>query len=210
LADENFHERSEQELNQLSDEQLIAYAQRARTLGHFDAMTVALRILAFGYFDIVRVRVALKVPAKDVEDVAMDIIESALNSIFDGSSVGEFRSWLNTITQRRIADYHRRKESRPDTVPLPEPGDDDNWGQEPSAEFEGTAMDARSVIDTAIGELNQTHVRIVDLYVFQDRPAGEVAAECDTSEANVHQVGSRFRKRLRELLSDSDTAGEGS
>jgi RNA polymerase sigma factor (sigma-70 family) len=210
LADENFHERSEQELSRLSDEQLVGYLKEARSRGCFDAMTLAVRVLAFGYIDNVRYRVMMRVPSEDVLDVTMDVMVSAMKAAFDGESTGEFRSWLNTITQRRVADYHRRKESRPDTVPLPEPGNEDSWGQEPSADFEGTALDAQSVVDTAMAELSDAHSQIVDLYIFEDRAAADVATECDTSEANVHQVASRFRKRVRELLDDSDTAGQGS
>lgn len=210
MVDQDFHERSEQELNGLSDEQLVAYLKDARARGRLDAMTAAVRVLAFGYFDNVRYRVMLRVPPEDVQDVAMDVMESAMKAAFDGQSTGEFRSWLNTITQRRVADYHRRKESRPDTVPLPVPGDEEIWGEEPSVEFEGTAIDAQSAVDTAAGELSDAHTGIVDLYIFEDRPAGEVATACDTSEANVHQVASRFRKRVRALLDDSDTQGPGS
>lgn len=45
--------------------------------------------------------------------------------------------------------------------------------------------------------------------MFADLTAGDVAAHTGETEANVHQVGSRFRRRLRERL-DADEGDTGS
>lgn len=204
---DHFRELREHELSQLTDEQLIAYIVRARDLGRTETMTVALRVLAWGYWHIIELRVALKVPTEDVQEVAEAVLESALEAAFDGSTTGEFKALLHVIIKRRIADYHRRKEGRPDTVSLPDPGDEDNWGAEPSVEFEGEALGAQEIVDIAMAELNDVHREAVELNVFQDLPAGGVADRLDLSEANVHQIKARFKKRVRELLDDGDTPG---
>jgi len=207
LADGNFRERSELELTDLSDEQLIDYIRAARAAGRGDAVTLALRILVFGYLENIERRVALKVPDRDVSEVAARAMESALKAAFDEESVGQFRSWLNTITSRRIADYHRDREDDPRFDPLPneDEGDDEVWGEIAGREYEGVRLDAEQAIQTAFGELSADHQAIVDAYIFADQPAADVARARDTTEANVHQVASRFRKRLRELLDDGDT-----
>lgn len=208
MASPDPHDLSDSRLAELGDDDLIAIVRAARAEGRMDDALRAVRILAFGYFGIVRARVALKVPAEDVDEVASRVIESALTSAFDGTSVGEFRSWLNRITDRRIADYHRRREGKPEIVGLPTgEEDDDLWGPEPSVEFEGVAVDVERAIESVMDGLNDTHREIVDLFVFQDVAGDEVAARLGQSEANVHQVASRFRKALRELLDDGDTAG---
>lgn len=203
----NFHELSEQQLAALSDDELVEYVRAARAVGHEAAIKLAVAILTFGYLETVRRRVALKVPREDVDEVASRALESALTSAFDGQSVGEFRSWLHRITARRIADYHRRREGKPDIVGLPTGTDDDDlWGDEPAVEFEGVAVDVERAVDDVMDALNEAHRRIVDLYVFEDLPADEVAGRLGQSEDNVHQVASRFRKALRERLDDGDTA----
>ena len=209
MADGNFRELTELELAELSDEELIDYIRAARAAGRGDAVTLALRVLVFGYLEIIERRVVLKVPPQDVSEVAAQAMESALKSAFDEESVGQFRSWLNTITSRRIADYHRDREDDPYLVQLPNEheGDDEVWGEIAGREYEGVRLDAERAIQTAYGELKAEHQAIIDAYVFADRPAAEVAEELGTSEANVHQVASRFRKRLRELLDDGDTPG---
>ncbi len=207
MSGDDFRPLREHELSELSDDRLAAYIIKARTAGRAEAMTTAVRVLAFGYWEIIEMRVRLKVPSEDVLEVTTTALESAMKAAFDGESTGEFRSWLHTITNRRVADYHRAKEGKPQIVPLPEPGGEDSWGGEPAAEFEGVAIDAERAIATAISELGETHAEAIDLNVFEDRPAGEVAESLGLSEANVHQIKSRFKKRVRELLEEGDTPG---
>ena len=202
-----FRKRKEHELARLSDDELFGYMREARSAGAFDAMKTALAVLAFGYRDIVRLRVMLKVPSQDVDEVTDTAIESAIGSRFDNDSIGEFRSWLNRITDRRIADYHRRREGKPELGPLPgEAGEEEAFGPEPATEFEGTSVDVRRAVKEAIDELRPDHRRVVELYVFAGYSAGETAQEISgMTEANVHQIASRFRARLRALLEAGDT-----
>jgi len=66
-------------------------------------------------------------------------------------------------------------------------------------------------IDAALAELSDDHRRVVEAYVLRGGPARDAADEVGgMSEANVHQIGSRFRRRLRELLEGGDgTPGAG-
>ena len=207
MSEEHFRELREHELSALTDEQLIAYIIQARRLGLFDAMTVAMRVLAFGYWDIIVARVALKVPTGDVEDVASAALESAMEVAFEGSSTGEFRALLHTIIQRRIADYHRRKEGKPGLVPFPDPGDEDAWGDEPAVDPDLGVIGAEQIVEQALSELSDVHRKCIELNVFADLPADEVAKQLDLSAQNVHQIKARFKKRVRELLDESDTPG---
>ncbi len=103
----NFRPKTENELDRLSDDQLIVEIVAARDAGDHDAARAALGVLAFRRYDDVVRRVLIKVPHADAEDVASEVFISAMKSAFDGTSVGEFVNWLQTITKRRIADYHR-------------------------------------------------------------------------------------------------------
>ena len=59
----------------------------------------------------------------------------------------------------------------------------------------------------ALGELPEAHLEVVQLYVLGPHSATETAtvAGDDMTEANVHQISSRFQKRVRELLDEGDT-----
>ena len=205
----NFNELPEDELPNLSDEELIDYMRGARAAGKEGAVRLALAILVFGYLPIMERRAALKMPWADAQDVAVDAMESALKAAFDGVSVGEFRNWINRILQRRIADFHRRREGKPTLEPLPtgdEADDDPIWGDVPSVEFEGVPVDLHRALKQCYDELSEQHQRVVDMYVFADWAAAEVSAETGETEANVHQIGSRFRKCVRDRLDDRDTS----
>jgi RNA polymerase sigma factor (sigma-70 family) len=205
----SFEELPEQRLNGLDDDGLIAYVREARDAGAQEAMRQALAVLVHGYWDLLVARACLKLPVSDAEDVAAETIASAIASAFDGRSVGEFRSWLQTILSRRIADYHEARKRRPQTETLADEADDDTWGHEPAVPFEGDALFARECLEQAYGELEQaSHRQVIDLYVLGPCSAADAAARVDgMTEANVHQVASRFQRRVRHLLDEGDTAG---
>lgn len=189
----------------MSDEQLVAYMRDAREAGRPDAMKPGLAVLVFGYWDSLLGRARLRLPPSDAEDVAGEAVASAVASAFDGRSVGEFRSWVHTILSRRIADWWELREQKLDKSPLPSEhlGDEEVWGSEPSVEFEGGALFARQCIRRAYDELDDDrHRRVIDLYVFGPHPAADAATAVGSgmTEANVHQIASRFQRRVRELL----------
>jgi RNA polymerase sigma factor (sigma-70 family) len=202
----DFRELPEHRLAALSDEQLVDYLRRAREAGRHEAMTPAVAVLVYGYWEILVNRARLKLRTEaDAEEVAAEAAASAIASAFDGRSVGEFRSWLHTILSRRIADWWELREQKLVKAPLPSEhlGDEEVWGSEPSVEFEGGALFAQECIRRAYDELeNDRHRQVIDLYVFGPHPAAEaaVAVGSGMTEANVHQIASRFQRRVRELL----------
>ena len=199
--------------DRLSDDELVSLIVAARESGDHDQARLCLSILLNRRLpDLIR-RVQIKVPAADAEDVAMEAMVSALRSAFAGTSVGEFVRWLQTITKRRIADYHRSRENRPGLEPLPEDHEDaeQTWGRDAavSGDFSGR-VDLQSVVDQALDELKPAPRMVVELYVMRRDTAAETAkavnmsmgSELSTpmSEDNVHQIGKRFRDTLREML----------
>jgi RNA polymerase sigma factor (sigma-70 family) len=199
----------EHELQLLTDEDLLAYLQLARKAGRVDLLKRALAVLVFGYMDNVTNRVRLKVPEEDVEDVAAVVLESAISSAFDGRSTGEFRAWLHRIVDRRVADYYRRREGKPKLMRLPTAhlGDEEAWGDEPAEDF-SEAVDASRAFRQTYEELSDDHRNVVDLYVLGPCSAVEAAERIPgMTEANVHQIGSRFQKRFNQLLEGGDTSG---
>lgn len=160
-------------------------------------------MLVFGYWDALVARAGLKLPRDAAEDMAATALESAIKSAFDGESVGEFRAWMHTILARKISEHYRSREGKPKLVPLisENAGAAEVWGQEPSVDpDDGTLVDLRRAIEQAYGELSAGHRVVVDLYVFSQYSASEAAAQAGEGENNVHQISSRFRKRVRAIL----------
>ena len=209
----DFRELPEHRLNDLDDEALVDYLRAAREAGCHEAMKPAVAVLVYGYYETLRYRARLKLPDEEVDDVVAETMASAVTSFFAGSSVGEFKSWLHTILSRRIADFHEARKRSPKTAPLPSEheGEDEVWGREPAVPFEGDAQHARDCIHRAYEELeNDRHRRVIDIYLLGPHSAAEAAEIVGDgmSEANVHQIASRFQRRVKELLEErSDTSG---
>ena len=210
---------SEDELQKLSSDELIAYIRKATAAGRADDARSALAILCYRHYDDVVRRVRMRVPEADVEDVAMTAMLAAIKSAFDGVAMGQFVNWLHRIVDRRgIADYHRKRETEPAVNPLPteHAGEEDVWGEEPAEESESGAVVVRSVIDECLDELGQdSHRDVIELNVFKDLSAADTAARVNKdhpgldppmSETNVHKIVSRFRKCVRGKLADDDTS----
>jgi RNA polymerase sigma factor (sigma-70 family) len=208
LAD--FRELPEHQLAPLSDDDLISYIRAARQAGRHDAMKPAIGVLAFGYWDNLVNRARLKLPDSDVEQVAGEALESAIASAFDGKSVGEFRSWLHTILSRRIADHYQKRERTLPTEKLvsEHQGAEEIWGEEPSVGFEGDALYAQQCVDSALEELPEPHRQVVRLYVFGPHSASSVVSRVGDgmTEANVHQISSRYQRRVKELLDEGESS----
>jgi RNA polymerase sigma factor (sigma-70 family) len=194
-----FQPLDETQLQRLDDDALIDYMRAAREAGH-DSAALALAITVYGHWLNVERRIRMKIPAQHVEDLTGDVIADAITSAFNGTSVGEFRSWLATITQRAIADFYRRGPGRAKTEEIV----DDRAA--PSEEGE---VELRDAIARVLATLRTDHARVVDIVVFEDGTAADAAREVPgMTEANVHQIVSRFRRALREELDPgSDTEG---
>jgi RNA polymerase sigma factor (sigma-70 family) len=185
-------------LQRLDDDALIEYMRQARAGGHPSA-ALGLAILVYGHWQNVERRVRMKIPPAHVEDLTGDVIADAIASAFEGRSVGEFVSWLNTITQRAIADFYRRGPGRMKPADVSPP--------EPAAPSDAGAVAVRDAIERVMATLRPDHQRVVDLVVFEDRSAADAARALDgMTEANIHQIVSRFRRALRaELEAGGDT-----
>ncbi len=204
-----FRVRSEAELSRLSDEDLIAYLQAAHAAGAAHSARTSLQVLVFGYWTHVAFRLERKLPAHVVDDVTGDVIVRAIQAAFSGHSVGEFRSWLNTITDRAIADFYRLRGRRPEETPLEREGEEGD-AREPAGPDSRGFVEVQAVIESLLEAMRPDHRRVVELVVFEDRPASAAALEVEgMTPDNVYQVVSRFRRRLRELLEgDTGTSHE--
>jgi RNA polymerase sigma factor (sigma-70 family) len=191
------------ELEQLDDERLISYVRDARDGARLDMARRGLAILVYGYERNVKLRLRMKVPPGAVEDLAHDALVRAIGAAFDGTSVGEFRAWLNVIVDRAAVDFYRRRERRPveQLLPSEHGGDEDVWQQEPSVESDAGAVEVQLVIDEVLATFNDTHRQVIQLHVFDGLTAAEVCGRIEgMSENNVAQIATRFRLRLRAQL----------
>lgn len=211
MAPPRFRTRPDHELDQLSDGQLIAYLREASSAGQTAAAKRALAILVYGYAKNVERRMLTRLPRWAAQDAARDALVRAITSAFDGTSEGEFHSWLNTIVDRTAVDWFRRRERRPVETRLPSEhaADEEVWGREPESPSETGAVALQLILKEIMAELSPTHRKVVELHVLDGHPAADVCGQVDgMSPDNVAQIASRFRKRLREVLEAAENESQ--
>lgn len=208
------------ELEGLGDDQLVAYIARMRECGHNEAAREAAAILAFGLEGLIKFKVGAKVPRVAIEDVTMEVLESVTRSNFDGKTLVGFRAFLNTIIQRRIADFHRSEERRPNQDPLrsEHSGDEEIWGPEPTVEDATEMVALLDAVERILAGRNPLHRLIIELYGPDPIGAGlsaagvveRVGAERDgevVSADNVQQIWRRFKVELEGDLDWGEDGG---
>lgn len=213
----DFEPLPEHRLSELNDDQLIEHVIAAREAGDLGQARMAMSILAFGHYQRVYVMVSIKVPTDSVDDVAQEVMAHALKSSFDGRSVGQFVSWLKTITSRRIADFTERATRDRERQAGPLTGDEEDEVRAEALGVDGgqSQVEVTEIVMTALEQTDDpVHRRVVELYGpgefgFAELSAREVASTVNgegqdgnspMSEGNVHKIYQRFRDRVRVAL----------
>ena len=215
------------EFDRLSPEELVAYHHDARRAGNHKEAQRALGRLVWSFEGQVRFWVGRSVPPEEVDDLTQTVFASALDSSFDKPTVGQFGAWLRRICQYRVADHYGKEERRIQADPLVEDHerDEEIWGPTPEAPDYTEDVIERALVEQALGELSETHRRVVEIggpkdLGFEGAPARETAQRINDqlsgqegdpmTEANVHKILSRFRKRLAKLVNaDNQEQGDG-
>ena len=203
-----FRDFSDIELDSLSDEELIAQIRAAREVGEAAAERRARQILVHRHHREVELRARLKASDDVAAEIADDVILTALEMEHRGESIGELRSLLRTLLQRRIADYYRKR--RLETIPLAEEHEgDDELGRSGIVTVPGHEESVLGSVffDAVLAKLPAVHRRVIVRNLLDRDTARETAElvneefadelEQPMTEANVHQIASRFRKELR-------------
>jgi RNA polymerase sigma-70 factor (ECF subfamily) len=141
-------------------------------------------------------------------DVTQEVFVSALGSLrnFEKTDDGSFSGWLRRISQRRIADYQRRKSEKvfggTDALKL--------FHRLASARSAINAEDIQEIMTIdddvliealalAQKEFHQVTWQAFWQAVIEGKPTTDVALELGITKNSVYLAKSRIAKRLREL-----------
>lgn len=212
-----FRAKSEYELSQLSDDNLVAYLVAARDAGQVGTVRLAAGMLVWRRYDVLVALVRAKVDDdQDIEDIVQQILEDTMKAAFKGEHTGEFFSLMKTIQERRVADFYAKKSRTPKQVgsyddgssPLDRITDDDDL-------IAGSIAEA--ALDKVLDEYSGRD-RIVITMKMDGHRAREIAERvaqsgvesgAGMSPANVDQIFSRFRKDFKAAYFPEDHAEPG-
>jgi RNA polymerase sigma-70 factor, ECF subfamily len=150
------------------------------------------------------------VPGHEVDDVIQEVLWAVMKLVkeFDyDPSKGKFRSWLRSITHRRILKYRSGKKRTPinveDTQIFKNVTDEDAqlenyWDEQWRKHVLNMAM------LRACKHFDPKTMEVFRRYVIEQQPPGKVADEMGMSVSNVYVCKSRVLDRLKQEVETLD------
>ena len=177
------HQKSPQNVVIPSDEELARSAQ----MGTQDAFV----LLYERYFPTVFARVRFKVPESDVEDITQEIFIAILKSLGSFKGQSKFSTWVWTITNRKIVDYHRAHKVNHEDY-------EEQVTRNLSNHTENTDLqqDDLAVIQYALSKLPQNYQDILLMRFVEEMPFNEIALK---NKQSLEATKSLFRRSVSAL-----------
>jgi len=184
-----------EQFKDLADEELV----RQANLGELEAFSA----LYHRYLHMVYNRVRYRIPVSDVEDVTQEVFVSVLRSLqtFDGDS--KFSTWLRTLTNRRIADYYRKRNE--DQVELGVDVSEINPGSikgNLAVASKTSAAEARIVVQRGLNALPEHYREVIVLRFAEGLKFREIAIYRGESLEATKSLFRRAIEFLRDLMEE--------
>lgn len=183
---------------------------------------IAQQRLLLGEYDWLSRHVARKFPGDlqavvDVDDILQQTFIDVFRDIRQCEAVGEreFRAWLRTIADHRLADAlksHRRKKRGGDFRKIDQRRGSSSsyWGlldvlsgDESTPSSRAAKKEAVHTLEVAVAALPETYRQVIELYYGNERTVDDVAAEIGCTAGAVRGRLARARSKLRASLGDT-------
>jgi RNA polymerase sigma factor CnrH len=156
---------------------------------------------------LVRIALALGVPAADVPDLVQETLLAAHRALgrFDPAA-GSFEAWMGTILVRRARNLERSRRRRRRfldalrAIGLPVP---------PRSPRAVDHLEARLVVDRLLGCLSVSQREVVALYEIGEVDAAETARVLGLTAGGVRSIARDARRRLAEEARGRAGVGKG-
>lgn len=174
-----------------SDEELVHLAQ----MGKQDAFTQ----LYERYLRSVYGRVRMKVPAEDVEDLTQEVFIAVMKSLNQFQGRSKFKTWVWTLTSRKIADYYRSRKSKHLAQDI------NNHIQDSSLITQIKEPDELVIVQAAMRRLPENYQEVILLRFIEEYPFDEIAR---LNGQSLEAVKSLFRRAMEALRKEMGAAHE--
>jgi DNA-directed RNA polymerase specialized sigma24 family protein len=219
--------KTQDQLAALDDDGLMAYVVEARSEGETEQYESALGVLVFRWERTFLNRASRKIGescrrsgylsiASEAEEIVLETFKDVFRGVdrFEGEAAGQFHKWVQTILDRRVADWFRSRSNEPkvDSYDGARNGDGEVVGMyeivgDGEIDVEMT-VELRILWDEALAAESERDAAVVVLKA-QGYSAADVAAiiqeeGLDDGEGmstdNVDTIYSRFRSKNRGLF----------
>lgn len=141
-------------------------------------------------------RVRYVVPENDVEDVTQEIFIAVLKSLPSFRGDSQFRTWLRTLTNHKVAEFYRKRTRKQEPLLAPL--------SEASGRMEGATskvLEERIFIQNALNKLPENYREIILLRFAEDMQFNEIA---ELTHQNLEASKSLFRRAIAALRNHLD------
>jgi RNA polymerase sigma factor (sigma-70 family) len=138
--------------------------------------------------------------SQDAEEVCQDVFLKALRRLPDFEGKSKLSTWLYSIAYTTCLDVLKKRKRRGYEVDLDEHPIPD-WDNLEGALGQLEAKEQRDMIDSALGDMEETEALLLDLYYLQSMPTREIMDITGLSDGNIRIKLMRARKKLALTLS---------
>lgn len=157
---------------------------------------------------------SVRLTPAEAEDVVQETMVAVWRSIggfnYD-PTMGSFKSWLLTLTRRRIMDHLRKRYREPFTVSLDQVPDCEDPAIESFWEAAWEANLVGAAIERVKGRVDPKQFQIFELYVLKEWPVRRIMDLLGVSATLVyvtkHRVSAQVRKQYKALARGDFSAG---
>lgn len=141
-------------------------------------------------------RVRYVVPESEIEDVTQEIFIAMLKSLSSFRGDSQFRTWLRTLTNYKVAEFYRKRARKQEPLLAPL--------SEASGRTDGStskSMEERIFIQHALQKLPKNYREIILLRFAEDMQFNEIAG---LMNQNLEATKSLFRRAISALRKHLD------
>jgi len=141
-------------------------------------------------------RVRYVIPENDVEDVTQEIFIAVLGSLSSFRGDSQFRTWLRTLTNYKVAEFYRKRTRKQEPLLAPL--------SEASGRMEGATsqvLEERIFLQNALKKLPDNYREIILLRFAEDMQFDEIAK---LTNQNLEAAKSLFRRAIAALRNHLD------
>lgn len=141
-------------------------------------------------------RVRFVIPGSDVEDVTQEVFLAALKSLPSFRGEAQFRTWLRTLTNHKVAEYYRKRNRKREApqVPLLD-------GSGHSDENGAIMMEERIALRKALHQIPAQYREMILLRFAEGLQFNEIA---ELTGQNLEATKSLFRRAMSALRNRLD------
>jgi RNA polymerase sigma-70 factor (ECF subfamily) len=144
-------------------------------------------------------RVRYVIPEMDIEDVTQEVFIAVIGSLSTFRGEAQFTTWLRTLTNRKVAEYYRKRNRKKETIQV-----DLFEAEECIDQSTRSSMEEIIVLQNSLNNLPQLYREVILLRFAEGLPFNEIAK---LLKKNLEATKSLYRRAiytLREMVDVKD------